>query len=88
MADQIPQLADEPELDPLPPSAKLVFLVLHEYGPMTQDELQVTTGLPDRTVRYALSRLHEETSLVQERPVLEDARKNEYRLKPTEAAHA
>jgi len=64
----------------LPPSAKLVAKVL-EYSddPLPQSELTEKTLLPDRTVRYALTRL-EEADLIKSRHSLSDARKHVYTL--------
>jgi len=68
------------ELDDLPPSVKLVYLVLQESETLTQSELGDRTLLPDRTVRYALTRL-EDRDLVEKRPDLRDARRQEYTCK-------
>ena len=63
----------------LPPSAKLVYTVLKPGRQMTQQEIIRETYLPDRTVRYALSRLKAENMLI-ERLHLVDARQSLYRL--------
>ena len=39
------------------PTAKLVYLVLDECGPMTQQELRARTSLSSSTIRGACSRL-------------------------------
>lgn len=61
----------------LPPSAKLVFLILKRHGSLTQQELCEESLLAARTVRYALSRLEEE-GLVKGRISFRDARQNIY----------
>lgn len=63
----------------LPPSAKLVARVLAEDGPMGPGALAERSLLPKRTVRYALSCL-DDADLVEDRPSLQDARKQEYML--------
>ncbi|MUV59445.1 helix-turn-helix domain-containing protein [Halobacterium sp. CBA1126] len=63
----------------LPPSAKLVAKVLEHNDALTQRELAERTLLPDRTVRYALSRL-EEADAVTARFSVTDARKQVYSL--------
>ena len=63
----------------LPPSAKLVFRVLEAEGDMTQQQVIEATGLPGRTVRYAVSEL-EESGAITKRPSLFDARQRVYSL--------
>ncbi|SIQ89918.1 transcriptional regulator, ArsR family [Haladaptatus litoreus] len=63
----------------LPPSAKLIAKVLETDEPLTQGELADESLLPDRTVRYALTRL-EEQDLVVSRHSFRDARKQVYLL--------
>lgn len=63
----------------LPPSAKQVFNVLASYGPLTQKDLIAKTELPPRTVRYALSRLKDE-SVIKECFCFADARQSLYGL--------
>lgn len=67
------QLAD------LPPSSKLVFLVLDREGPLTQQGIREESLLVGRTVRYAVSQL-EENGLVEEQISFKDARKHIYSL--------
>jgi DNA-binding MarR family transcriptional regulator len=83
----MPDDTDDPETNPptdvlaeLPPSAKLVAKVL-EYNDdaLTQAELADETLLPERTVRYALTRL-EDHDLVSSRFSFADARKRCYSL--------
>ncbi|WP_134670822.1 MarR family transcriptional regulator [Halorussus marinus] len=75
------QSADEyrERLRDLPPSAKLVAKVLETDSPLSQGQLAEESLLPDRTVRYALNRLEEE-SLVDSRYSFQDARKQVYFL--------
>lgn len=61
----------------LPPSAKLVYLILQEGGPLTQEDISDRSHLPRRTVRHALARL-QEVSLIVSQPYLGDARQNLY----------
>jgi len=75
------QSADEfrERLRELPPSAKLVAKVLETDSPLSQGQLAEESLLPDRTVRYALNRLEDE-SLVDSRYSFQDARKQVYFL--------
>lgn len=43
----------------LPPSARTVFHTLARDGPLTHADLVRVTGMPGRTVRYAVGRLRE-----------------------------
>ncbi|WP_049981124.1 helix-turn-helix transcriptional regulator [Halolamina rubra] len=70
-------VATEAEMADLPPSAKLVHLVLQEHDRMTQSEVTEETQLAGRTVRDALGRL-ESAGLVTEEICLKDARKRVY----------
>lgn len=63
----------------LPPSSKLVALVLEHSSPLAQGELAEESLLPGRTVRYALQRLQGE-DLVDSRYSFQDARKQVYFL--------
>lgn len=63
----------------LPPSAKLVAKVLETDAPLSQGQLAEESLLPDRTVRYALTRL-EESGLLESRYSYHDARKQVYTL--------
>ncbi|WP_302080932.1 MarR family transcriptional regulator [Salinibaculum rarum] len=69
----------ERRLCELPPSAKLVAKVLETESPLSQGQLAEESRLPDRTVRYALNRLEDE-SLVESRYSFHDARKQVYVL--------
>ena len=64
----------------LPPSAKLAYKTLKYEGEATQAELVRRTGLPRRTLRYALNRLTEEAGVVESEPRMTDARQTVYRL--------
>ncbi|MCH7661729.1 MAG: MarR family transcriptional regulator [Euryarchaeota archaeon] len=66
-------------LSDLPPSAKLVFLVLEYHGSLTQQEIREESLLTARTVRYALSRLKED-GLVEGQISFMDARQCIYSL--------
>nr|WP_237560318.1 winged helix-turn-helix domain-containing protein [Halolamina sediminis] len=70
-------VATEAEMADLPPSAKLVHLVLQENDRMTQSQVTEETQLAGRTVRDALGRL-EDAGLVTEEICLKDARKRVY----------
>ena len=61
----------------LPPSAKLVFKILSYEGDLTQKEVINATGLPERTVRYALELLLRK-GLITQSPYLNDARQTVY----------
>ena len=63
----------------LPPSAKLVALVLQHNGELTQREISNESLLPERTVRLALENL-QEVDAVDSRTSLRDARKRLYSL--------
>ncbi len=61
----------------LPPSAKLVLKILSYEGNLTQKEIINATGLPERTVRYALELLLKKR-LITHHPYLGDARQTVY----------
>ena len=67
----------EHQLADLPPSAKLVFVVLDHEGTLTQKQLVEETRLSARTVRYALNRLTE-INAISEQMNLKDARQTLY----------
>ena len=64
----------------LPPSAKLVALVLEHEGTLSQQEIAAESLLPERTVRLGLGQL-QEIDVVESRTSLRDARKRLYSLK-------
>lgn len=78
MSVVVSDAVDEEFLD-LPPSAKLVFVVLKHEEPLTQKQLAGKTLLPPRTVRYALDLL-EEAGEVQSQIHFADARQNIYTI--------
>ena len=49
----------EQKLLDLPPSAKLVFIVIEQEQPLTHKQIVEKTRLSERTTRYALDRLKE-----------------------------
>ena len=57
----------------LPNSARQVFATLAEQGPLTHKDLVRVTGMPGRTVRYAVGRLRE-VGVVSSRGNLQDCR--------------
>ena len=63
----------------LPPSAKLVFVVLENHERLTQAALAEETLLPQRTVRYALDELRDADVLREELNIM-DARQRFYSL--------
>ncbi|WP_254544577.1 MarR family transcriptional regulator [Halomarina pelagica] len=65
----------------LPPSAKLVYLVLANEGPLTQQQLCDRTRLAPRTARYALTDLRS-ADLVDHSVYVPDARKRLYQATP------
>jgi DNA-binding transcriptional ArsR family regulator len=62
----------------LPPSALLVLSLLSKGEALTHKEIGKLTGLPPRTVRYALQKLRER-SLIREEWNFKDARQIRYR---------
>jgi len=63
----------------LPPSAKLVALVLEHDGTLSQQELATESLLPERTVRLGIEKL-QRVDVVESRTSLRDARKRLYSL--------
>lgn len=63
----------------LPPSAERILHALSAYGPSTHGDLVRLTGLPPRTLRFALRRLREDGHL-EWRLSLKDARRRIYFL--------
>lgn len=79
-------VADAPDrIEGLPPSCKLVWLVLANAGELTQAELVEETMLSPRTTRWALDRLGD-AGVVASRPSTEDARQDYYSLQEREEA--
>jgi hypothetical protein len=71
------------KLGHLPPSAKLVYAIIRIHRQVTQKEIIQESYLPERTVRYALTRLKAENMLM-EYLFVEDGRQSLYRLTPLE----
>ena len=61
----------------LPPSARAIYTLLSEQGPLTSKDLILKCDLAPRTVRYALKRLTKE-GLVKKAPYLLDMRSSKY----------
>ena len=61
------------QLDSLPESAQRVFGAVRDEGPLTHAGLRDRTGLPPRTIRFAVKRLRDE-GLVDARSSLKDCR--------------
>ncbi|CAI49654.1 NP_1176A family transcription regulator [Natronomonas pharaonis DSM 2160] len=72
-------------VEPLPPSAKLVYKTLEYEGPMSQSQLADASLLPQRTVRHALRKL-DAAGVVEESVCLMDARKSTYELREPESS--
>ena len=63
----------------LPPSAKLVAIILEHEGTLSQQEIAAESLLPERTVRLGLEQL-QKVDVVEARTSLQDARKRLYTL--------
>lgn len=61
------------EFQKLPASAQKVFEACRDQGPLTSTELQDATGIPSRTVRFAVKRL-KDAGLLDTRCSLRDCR--------------
>lgn len=72
MFDQLPKL---------PKSSKRIILLLAEEGTLTQKEIITLSGIPAKTVRYALKKLGSSDLLVT-KPSLMDMRSSFYSLNP------
>ncbi len=74
-------MGDKPRerLEPLPPSAKLVYYVLDAEGRFDQTGLAEETRLSTRTVRFAIEKLVD-AGLVEEGLCPTDARRSVYRI--------
>ena len=64
---------DADRFDRLPDSARRVFGAVMDDGPLTHADLRHRTGLPPRTIRFAVKRLREE-GFVDARSSLKDCR--------------
>ncbi len=69
----------------LPPSAKLVAIILEHEGTLSQQEIAAESLLPERTVRLGLEQL-QKVDVVEARTSLQDARKRLYTLNEEPAA--
>ncbi|MFC6973632.1 helix-turn-helix domain-containing protein [Halomicroarcula sp. GCM10025709] len=67
----------DPDIAPLRPSAKLIYLVLEAHGPCDLTEIRTRTQLPDTTAREALEDLVER-GLVDKDHVPGDTRCRQY----------
>lgn len=56
-------LTISPTVADVPPSAKLVYLVVQECGPVSQAEIRARTALADRTARDAIEVLEEKNAI-------------------------
>ncbi len=65
----------------LPKSSKKILVLLATKGTMTQKEIIVKSGIPAKTVRYALKKLSA-SDLILTRPSLMDMRSSFYTLNP------
>lgn len=66
------------EIGDMPPGTKLVYLVLEDWdGWVSIDELVAGTGMSERAIRYALTRLDKE-GVIQRRCDVKDARRRLY----------
>lgn len=63
----------------LPPSAKLVAIIIEHEGTLSQQEIAAESLLPERTVRLGLEQL-QKVDVVEARTSLQDARKRLYTL--------
>jgi NAD+ kinase len=72
-----PKRPDPTQLAGAPPSARFVFRLLEDQGPLTEKQLIAESGLPERTVRSALAKLMKRR-LIQRVPSLRDTREAIY----------
>jgi len=64
----------------IPPSAKVVYDLLKQNGPLTAKDILRQCNLAPRTVRYALKKLLD-AKMIKRLPNLNDMRQNVYRLR-------
>jgi DNA-binding transcriptional ArsR family regulator len=62
-----------PALQTLPESARTIYGALAQQGPLTHRDLLRATGMPARTIRYAVGRL-KEAGVIGARCSLQDCR--------------
>ncbi|MCY3411199.1 MAG: winged helix-turn-helix domain-containing protein [Candidatus Heimdallarchaeota archaeon] len=67
------------EIPRLPKSSKKILLLLAAEGTLTQKEIIALSGIPAKTVRYALKKLGE-SDLILTKPSLMDMRSSFYSL--------
>jgi DNA-binding MarR family transcriptional regulator len=72
---------EEGLIEKLPESAHTVIEALAEHGTLNQKKLRHYTGLPLKTIRYAINRL-EKYNIVVKTPNLEDMRSPKLSLNP------
>lgn len=78
--DELPLDEDKQrQFQDLPPSAKLVALILANKSKLSHKEIAERTLLPERTVRYGISCL-EDCDLITTVYCLDDARKRLYKV--------
>ena len=74
-------MLNQPTLPKLPKSSKKIIILLSEEGTLTQKEIIALSGIPAKTVRYALKKLSNSDLLVT-KPSLMDMRSSFYSLNP------
>lgn len=80
--DEQPQCdISQSEVDDFPPSIRLVLQSLHRTDGLTTSQLAEETGLAERTIRYALTRLDDD-GVVESSYLLSDPQTCEYELRP------
>lgn len=73
------------DIEDFPPSVRLVLQTLHATDGLTTSQLAEETGLVERTIRYALTRLDDQ-GVIESRYLLTDPQTCEYEL-TAEARH-
>lgn len=80
--DEQPQCDLSPEeIDDFPPSMRLVLQCLEDADGLTTSQLAEETGLAERTIRYALTRL-DDRDVIGSAYLLSDPQTCEYALRP------
>lgn len=69
------------EFNEFPPSIRLVLQSLHCTGGLTTSQLAEETGLAERTIRYALTRL-DDRGVIESSYLLSEPQTCKYELKP------
>jgi NAD+ kinase len=83
LKDRVVATPKSPINEKLPPSCKLILKVLEYEGPLSTKELIYKSGLPPRTVNYALKILLGKDLIVREKSS-KDARQSIYMINPRE----